>query len=402
MIKRNSIINSNPLPNEPQTPDNLVSIATPAIKTPPDRLANLDAIRGFALLGILFLNIYFMANNFYGYAPHHPEKTADIVIEVISNFVFEGRFISLFSMLFGAGLWLQFCKADNDDTAHHTAKKRLHWLMIFGLVHGVFIFSGDILLTYGLCGLLAYKYCALAPKTLLAKSIKFILLAMVTIALLSITIEDEPFYRGSAYYLQQLDIWTGSYATQVMMQGMMVGYMLLIIPISLLWYGAGLMLIGIYLMKQGYFHRGFSAKQLGIFAVTGIIFSGFDSVLSLSSSAMLKEISGIFMMLGAIPTALIYWHIIVKLCQNNPLKLTLLQNLGRVSLSFYILQSILGVLLLRHWMPQWQMSFDRIDYMLLAIALSVLQLSLAALYVRIFNQGPLEYLMRVLSKRINT
>jgi len=78
-----------------------------------------------------------------------------------------------------------------------------------------------------------------------------------------------------------------------------------------------------------------------------------------------------------------------------------LQNLGRVSLSFYILQSILGVLLLRHWMPQWQISFDRIDYMQLAIVLSVLQLGLAAIYVRFFNQGPLEYLMRVLSKRIN-
>jgi len=401
MIKRNSIINRYLLPNEPKPPENQACIATPTITTTPERLANLDAIRGFALLGILFLNIYFMANNFYGYAPHQPEILSDIIIEILSNFIFEGRFISLFSMLFGAGLWLQFGKAGNDKHAQHTIKRRLHWLIVFGLVHGVFIFSGDILLTYGLCGLLAYQYCALAPKALLAKSAKFILLAMMVMALISITIEDDPFYRGSAYYLQQLDIWTGSYTTQVMMQGMMVGYMLVIIPISILWYGAGLMLIGIYLMKQGYFKRGFSAKQLATFAVTGIIFAILDSVLSQSSSAVLKEISAIFMMLGAIPTALIYWHIIVKLCQNNPLKLTLLQNLGRVSLSFYILQSILGVLLLRHWMPQWQISFDRIDYMQLAIVLSVLQLGLAAIYVRFFNQGPLEYLMRVLSKRIN-
>ena len=129
MIKRNSIINSNPLPNEPQTPDNLVSIATPAIKTPPDRLANLDAIRGFALLGILFLNIYFMANNFYGYAPHQPEILSDQIIEILSNFAFEGRFISLFSMLFGAGLWHQRCKAGDDIKAQHTIKRRLYWLI---------------------------------------------------------------------------------------------------------------------------------------------------------------------------------------------------------------------------------------------------------------------------------
>ena len=402
MIKRNSIINRYPLPNAPKPPEEQANIITPTIKYPPDRSANLDAIRGLALLGILFLNIYFMANNFYGYAPHQPEILSDQIIEILSNFAFEGRFISLFSMLFGAGLWHQRCKAGDDIKAQHTIKRRLYWLIVFGLVHGVLIFSGDILLTYGLCGLLAYQYCSFAPKALLVKSVKFIMLALVVMALISLTIEDDPFYRGSDYYTQQLDIWTGSYTTQVMMQAIMVGYMLLIIPISILWYGAGLMLIGIALMKQDYYKRGFSTKQLGAFAVTGIIFAILDSVLSQSSSAVLKEISAIFMMLGAIPTALIYWHIIVKLCQNNPLKLTLLQNLGRVSLSFYILQSILGVLLLRHWMPQWQISFDRIDYMLLAIVLSALQLGLAALYVRFFNQGPLEYLLRMLSKRINT
>ena len=372
------------------------------------RIANLDAIRGFALLGILFLNIYYMANNFYGYAPHQPEIASDLTIEIVSNFLLEGRFISLFSMLFGAGLWLQYqkttsldSKSDGDKSEHgkNRIKRRLYLLIGLGAIHGVFLFSGDILLSYGLCGLVVCRYFTLEPKQLLAKSALFLLVAMTVIALISITLEDEQFYRGSDYFIEQLAIWTGSYTDQVVMQAYMIGYMLLIIPISILWYGASLMLIGMTLMKQGYFERGFSHKQLGLFACIGIAFASIDSLLSLSDSAVLKEVSGIFMMLGAIPTALIYWHIIVKVCQNNPLKLTLLQNIGRLSLSFYILQSLLGVLLLRHWMPQWQMEFDRIDYMLLAIVLGLLQLFLAAVYLRFFSQGPLEYLMTKLTQR---
>ncbi|UJF21573.1 DUF418 domain-containing protein [Shewanella sp. OMA3-2] len=377
---------------------------------PHRRLANLDAIRGFALLGILFLNIYFMANNFYGYAPHQPEIASDIIIEIISNFLLEGRFISLFSMLFGAGLWLQYQKtislnSKNDHSTNNkvapkksSIKRRLYLLIALGAIHGVFLFSGDILLSYGLCGLVVCRYVTLEPKQLLAKSALFMVIAMAVIALISITLEDEQFYRGSDYFIEQLAIWTGSYTDQVVMQAYMIGYMLLIIPISILWYGASLMLIGIALMKQGYFERGFSHKQLGLFACISITFASIDSLLSLSDSAVLKEISGIFMMLGAIPTALVYWHIIVKICQNNPLRLTWLQNIGRLSLSFYILQSVLGIMLLRHWMPQWQMEFDRIDYMLLAIVLGLLQLFLAALYLRFFSQGPLEYLMAKLTK----
>lgn len=374
---------------------------------PCKRLANLDAIRGFALLGILFLNIYFMANNFYGYAPHRPEITSDIVIEIISNFLLEGRFISLFSMLFGAGLWLQYQKMINlDDHSignkiapkKNRIKRRLYLLIALGAIHGVFLFSGDILLIYGLCGLVVCRYFTLEPKQLLAKSALFMVIAMAVIALISITFEDEQFYRGSDYFIEQLAIWTGSYTDQVVMQAYMIGYMLLIIPISILWYGASLMLIGIALIKQGYVERGFSHKQLGLFACISLILASIDSLLSLSDSAVLDEVSNIFMMLGAIPTALIYWHIIVKICQNNPLRLTLLQNIGRLSLSFYILQSLLGILLLRHWMPQWQVEFDRIDYMLLAIVLGLLQLFLAALYLRFFSQGPLEYVMTKLTK----
>ena len=65
-------------------------------------------------------------------------------------------------------------------------------------------------------------------------------------------------------------------------------------------------------------------------------------------------------MLSAIPMALIYIHIMVKICQNNP-RLTPLQNVGKLAFSLYILQSIVGVLVFRHFAPQLLLSLDRWD-----------------------------------------
>ncbi|QIR15340.1 DUF418 domain-containing protein [Shewanella aestuarii] len=341
-----------------------------------------------------------MGNSFYGYAPHSPQLCTDIVIELLSNVFLEGRFLSLFAMLFGAGIYIHRQKYSSlPMAATDPIKSRLHWLIGIGLVHGIVIFSGDILLAYGLCGLLAYYYYELSTNALIQKACWFIAIALLMISLITLTIEDEPYYRGSALFNEQLSVWTGSYFQQLLMQGLMVGYMLVITPLTLLWYGTGLMLIGMALIKQGYFESGFSRSQLSIMAISGVAFSIIDSGLSLTDSLILNELSNLFMMISALPVALIYLHIIVKLCQNNPLKLTLLQNLGKLSLSFYILQSIVGTITFRHLYPQWQSSFDRIDYMLFAIIFSLFQLGLAALYLRYFNQGPLEKLLVWLSQR---
>ncbi|WP_350432723.1 hypothetical protein ABIS04_04325 [Shewanella sp. H8] len=93
--------------------------------SPTQRLANLDAIRGVGVLGIFFLNIYFMGNSFFGYAPHEIQPTADIAILIFSNFFLEGRFFSLFAMLFGVGMLIQFQRKQMSiDTANNSQPKK--------------------------------------------------------------------------------------------------------------------------------------------------------------------------------------------------------------------------------------------------------------------------------------
>ena len=369
------------------------------------RLANLDAIRGLGVLGIFFLNIYFMGNSFFGYAPHEVQPTSDIILLIFSNFFLEGRFFSLFAMIFGVGMLIQYqrqqMRMETATTTHQNKriKSRLYWLIAFGVIHAIFIFPGDILLSYGVSGLLAFRYISLSADELIRKAKWFIFLSFIPIALISLMPDDQVYSRDSAFFIEQLAAWTGSYQQQLTLHLTMFAYMLAVIPLTLMWYITGLMLLGMALYKRNIFVDGLDNKTLWQCVFWAITLASLDSILSLSGNQMLESISDLLLWFSAIATALIYIHIIVKFCKNTPHRLKLLQNVGRMAFSLYILQSIVGILLLRYIAPDWLYSLDRIGYVSIAIIYSVFQLLLADVYLRKFNQGPLEKLWRVLVSR---
>lgn len=370
--------------------------------TKPQRLANLDAIRGVGVLGIFFLNIYFMGNSFYGYAPHAVQPIGDIAIELFSNFFLEGRFFSLFAMLFGAGMLIQFQKYQPELTINASQpflkqqKWRLYWLIIFGIFHGIFIFPGDILLSYGVSGLLAFKYRYLDADALIRKAKWFIFMSLIPISLISLTPDDQVYLRDSTLFIEQLSAWTGSYSDQLFLHFMMLSYMVTVIPLTLMWFIAGLMLIGMALYKREIFSKGLDPKLLRQCIFWAVSLSLVDSVLSFSGNTLLEALSDVILLLSAIACALVYIHVICLVCNNSPQRLSALQNVGKLAFSLYILQSIVGIILLRYIAPQWQQQLDRDGYISIAVIYSVIQLLLAHWYLRYFKQGPLEKLWRYL------
>ncbi|GGP59414.1 DUF418 domain-containing protein [Shewanella algicola] len=373
--------------------------------TPIRRLANLDAIRGVGVLGIFFLNIYFMGNSFFGYAPHAVQPISDITIELLSNFFLEGRFFSLFAMLFGAGMFIQFQKyqsqlAQPSSQKHLKQQKwRLYWLILFGIIHGVFIFPGDILLSYGVSGLLAFKYRYLDADALIRQAKWFIFMSLIPITLISLSPGDQVYLRDSTLFMEQLSAWTGSYSDQLIMHLTMFGYMILVIPLTLMWFIAGLMLIGMALYKREVFSKGLDANTLKQSLFWALTLSLVDSVLSFSGNTILVALSDVVLLLSALACALVYIHIICLLCQNSSQRFTALQNVGKLAFSLYILQSIVGIILLRYLAPEWQQQLDRTGYMSIAVFYTIVQLLLAHWYLRYFKQGPLEKLWRYLVLR---
>ncbi len=134
------------------------------------RIHSIDAVRGLAILGILFMNITFHQNGYANYTFFEEPLTSDTVISLFNTLFLDGRFRSLFCLLFGAGLAIQFdaCEKRGRNFLDFS-KARLKWLLVFGLLHGVFIFSGDILLYYSLCAFFILKHFSLSQDELKKK-----------------------------------------------------------------------------------------------------------------------------------------------------------------------------------------------------------------------------------------
>ena len=137
-----------------------------------DRIKTIDIIRGVALCGILLMNIPGFGIVFTAFddVRRGPHNTADYFTDETIAVFFEGTMRGLFSMLFGAGMILFTQNKTNRPggaTVGELYYRRLLWLTLFGIVNGyIFLWWGDILYAYGLCGMLLYPFRKTAVKWL--------------------------------------------------------------------------------------------------------------------------------------------------------------------------------------------------------------------------------------------
>lgn len=139
-----------------------------------ERISSLDTLRGVALFGILLLNIVamgmpaaaYMNPNAYGGA-----DGPDLAAWVVNNLFFEGTMRGLFSLMFGAGVIMMTSRAEERGGGIDVADifyRRTLWLFAFGVIHAwLLLWPGEILYTYGLCGLFLFVFRNLQPRTLI-------------------------------------------------------------------------------------------------------------------------------------------------------------------------------------------------------------------------------------------
>ena len=149
-----------------------------------ERIRFLDALRGFALLGILIMNSMGMSQ------PHYYYDTMDLAQPITGPnywawwgmmFFAEGSMRGLFSILFGAGTILLLLRLQKTKSGLEPADiyyRRLLWLLIFGLINAfVLLWPGDILYPYALCGLLLFPFRNWSPRHLLLGALFFLSVA---------------------------------------------------------------------------------------------------------------------------------------------------------------------------------------------------------------------------------
>lgn len=143
-------------------------VLTPLL--PAERIETIDVLRGFALFGILVVNMEMFGHPIQRIVfPIDPATgVLDRVVDWLVRFLAEGKFYSLFSLLFGLGFGLQLIRAEGRGSGiARVYTRRLLVLLLIGVIHAVFIWMGDILTVYALFGFLLLLFRKAKPRTLL-------------------------------------------------------------------------------------------------------------------------------------------------------------------------------------------------------------------------------------------
>ena len=135
-----------------------------------ERIVFIDVLRGMALLGILAANMraFFAPLDCYDYIGVLYHSRADVLAQAFIDALIQGKFITIFSFLFGMGFAIQMSRAEARGVRFMGFyPRRLLALALFGLIHGLLIWAGDVLLTYALSGAILLLFRKRQQKTLL-------------------------------------------------------------------------------------------------------------------------------------------------------------------------------------------------------------------------------------------
>lgn len=162
-----------------------------AATEPPPRIATLDIVRGVAVMGILAMNIVAFAMPPAAYVnpnAYGTESGWDLASWAFSFVFIDGKMRGLFSFLFGASLLLVIQKAEaKGESPASVHFRRMLWLLLFGWLHFLFIWYGDILTGYATIGLVAWFFRNKAPHMLIVWGAVFVLLEFALMAFFSVS-----------------------------------------------------------------------------------------------------------------------------------------------------------------------------------------------------------------------
>ncbi|MGA2251849.1 DUF418 domain-containing protein [Terracidiphilus sp.] len=378
------------------------------------RIVSLDVLRGFALLGILFINLPSMAmisaarTSPYAYLD---ATASDVRIWGALSVLADGKFMAIFSMLFGAGTFLMADRLDRSGTPAWPAYgRRLLFLFVVGMAHAYLLWHGDILVSYAICGATVFLFRKCGSRTLILCAGIFFVIGMVT------TVESG---RAVGFAFRQLPeifptevspqaetlAFRGRFMAQLPMRAsysfasQTVGF-----AISSYWRIVAAMLLGIALIKGGYFAPGrksvFFGKvalvaglQIGIAlavcSVASLFYIGWDSYYGLLAYELGNYLSSIPCALG--------WIGAILLLMATGARAWLahwVAPLGRMAFTNYLLQTIIGTTIFYgHGLGMFG-KVHRASLLLIAIGIWLFQLVLSAWWMSRFRFGPLEWLWR--------
>lgn len=416
---------------------------------PAQRSQVMDALRGFAVLGILAMNIpgfAFREMDFFD--PRSPQGGGidgfDGVVYLINRLVFDLKMQSLFSMLFGAGLVVLGSRArDAGRSLTPIFLRRIGLLALMGILHAYLLWFGDILWTYAVCGLLIYPLRHLRTRWLLVLGV---LVFLIGAASSSITggmfwmldykagLAEAKLQEGGEppeHQREMLTVWKeirqdfmgdaesmakeeaahrGGFVDVVSYRAPGAFQFQIGIPFWTfsIWRFSGYMLLGIALMRMGVFSGGLSNRAYGLMAAIGyavglpIVYAGlqqakandFDFVMSFLTGWQWNYLGSVFVAFGHIGALTLLFK------SAAPVLRAVTHGLacaGRMALTNYLSQSLICAAIFFGWGLGYWNRLSRTEVMGVVLLIWALQITWSMWWLGRYRYGPMEWLWRTLS-----
>ena len=386
-----------------------------------NRIQSIDLLRGIAILGILIMNIQSFAMPSAAY--NNPLAYGDLtglnkITWILSHLFADQKFMSIFSILFGAGIILITEKKElltgSSVKLHYT---RNLILLLIGLLHAHLIWYGDILVAYALCSFLVYPFRKLSPKKLL----------ITGLLILSVPSFLNGFFQFSLPYMpaselqdlrldwaptnelieQEITAFTGSISSQIKINSQQALFLeTFVFLIQFLWRAGGLMLVGMALFRWGvlsaersrsfYLKSAFYSLIIGFPIVIYGIYMNFtmnwDFQYSMFTGSQFNYWGSLFVAYGYISLIMVFAQ-----SDNYYTMKKRLASIGQMALTNYILHSFIGVLIFFGIGFGFFGKIDRSLQILIVGIIWIFQYLTSEKWLNSYRFGPLEWVWRSLT-----
>lgn len=391
-------------------------LALPSPSSPPHvhnraRLDALDLLRGFALFGILVVNLPFFAQPIYAtFAGATSSSWLDQAAAAFVAFAFEAKFYVLFAWLFGYGLATQLRRASIDAVSPGPRfARRLVGLLVFGILHATLLFVGNILVSYVILGAMFWLLRDW-PSLRLTK----FALAMLTLAVVGrLVLAAAPQTTGvwapaelERLTAQAYEHYLGSFGMTVeqRLRDLVIFYSFTPLfnwPTILAMFALGLVAgrgellqdeARVWLLARRWLPWAAAVGVVGNLLYVGIFYSLPGERLTPALTALALSAEAV----GAPPLTFCYVCGVLWLARRQELERWLrpVRAAGRMSLTNYLGQAIICGALFNGWGLGLYGVLGPLGCLFLALPIFGLQLALSVRWLRSFRTGPDEWLLR--------
>lgn len=369
------------------------------------RIESIDIMRGISIMGILFMNIVgFHMNEVFTNPLDYFQLPLDRILYYFDILFVHNSFYPIFSFLFGFGLAIMATNIrQRGGNFIPVLYRRVLALLVFGYIHGLLIFYGDILNVYAVLGMIAILFL-LMPNivsliTAIIIAVIFLLINLMVIITVILSPEAIPFEASDNTAQHWIQVMQSGDFSQILMlnqQFFLENFTALSLT-GIFGYGFSVLpfiLFGMYAMRADMIGFMLKTKRVmmiiaAVSLILGLLIKYYVIYAHLDIYAAQS-----FIFYGGTLVAICYFIAVVLLTDNQQFYKVMqpFRYAGKMSFTLYILQSICMFVIF--YVFRLYAKLNLYQVFIIALLIIIFELAIATYYMKRYKYGPLEWIWR--------